>query len=330
MSVASLPHGHRAAANFDRRQGPLDAKDASGQASQYVNALNDVFGAHPGARASHAKGISVIGEFIPTGAAAEITCAPHLQADVCQVVGRFSVGGGNPRASDKAKSVRGFALRFWLPSGQSVDLVMISAPVFFVAKAEHFVPYLQARRPDPFTGKVDASRVQAFNAQHPDTQPQIDYLNATPVPASYASTAYWAVNAFKFIRPDGLSVYGRWRAEPVSGRVGLTSEELQLRSDDFLEPDLQMRLAGGPVEFDLWIQVAHPTDNVNNPTVEWPDDRHQIKVGRVRLHALADPTADDLIYSPVNLPAGIAPSEDPILQARQPAYAESLARRMVK
>lgn len=327
MTVQAIPNVVPASAQAERRRGVGDSQPS---AAQYVDALNDVFGAHPCARASHAKGVSVVGNFVPTGAAAEITSAVHLQKDLCQVVGRFSVGGGNPQASDKAKTVRGFALRFWLPSGNSVDLVMISAPVFFVAKAEHFIPYLQARRPDPITGKPDPARVHAFNAQHPDTKPQIDYLNATPVPASYASTAYWAVNAFKFTRPDGLTVHGRWRAEPVSGRVGLSAEELALRTDDFLEPDLQMRLLGGPIEFDLWVQVALPDDDPTNPTIEWPEDRHQINVGRVTIHSLADTTADDLVYNPVNLPAGIAPSADPILQVRLPAYAESLERRMMR
>lgn len=173
---------------------------------QFVDALNGVFGVHPGARASHAKGVCVAGEFVPSGAAAAFTVAAHLQRQRSTVIGRFSVGGGNPRASDKAKTVRGLALRFEFGAGRTTDLVMISAPVFFVAKAEHFIGFMEARRPDPATGKPDPERIRAFNDAHPDTRPQIEYLSRTAVPASYGTTAYWAVNAFKFTGAHAVSI----------------------------------------------------------------------------------------------------------------------------
>jgi catalase len=292
-----------------------------------VNALNGTFGVHPGMRASHAKGTCTAGEFRGTAEAAALTTAAHLQGPPVKVVARFSVGGGNPKASDKSRSVRGLALRFDLPDGKTTDLILITAPVFFVAKPEHFVGFVEARKPDPATGKPDPAKVKAFNDAHPDTKPQIDYLNSAPIPASYAQAPYRGVNAFKFTNAEGKTVYGRWRAEPVAGRAGLTDAQLQSLPDDFLKDELRGRLGQGPVEFDLWVQVAEPGDDVTDPTQQWPATRREVKVGRISLREFTDLACDPIMFNPVALPPGIEPSEDPILQVRLPAYVISVARR---
>lgn len=295
---------------------------------QSVDALKGVFGAHPGARASHAKGVCAAGTFLPNANAKAITTAPFLQREATPMIGRFSVGGGNPKASDKGKSVRGLAVRFDAGSASPTDLVMISAPVFFVSKAEHFIPFLEARRPDPATGKPDGARVKAFNEAHPDTKPQIDYLASAPVPASYGSAPYWAVNAFRFTNAHGNTVHGRWRAEPVAGRQGLSEEQLKSLPDDFLAGELEHRLKKAPVEFDLWVQVAGPGDALNDPTVQWPADRPEHNVGRLRFDKFEAQACDQVMFNPVSLPKGIAPSDDSTLLMRLPAYGVSLSRRM--
>ncbi|HEX4968924.1 MAG TPA: hypothetical protein VFV44_10405, partial [Nitrospiraceae bacterium] len=46
---------------------------------QIVDAFNAVFGVHPGARATHAKGVVLEGTFSPTAKAADVSKASHLQ-----------------------------------------------------------------------------------------------------------------------------------------------------------------------------------------------------------------------------------------------------------
>src|SRR5438105_7110128 len=46
---------------------------------QIVDAFNGVFGVHPGARATHAKGVVLEGTFTPTGKATVVSKASHLQ-----------------------------------------------------------------------------------------------------------------------------------------------------------------------------------------------------------------------------------------------------------
>jgi catalase len=293
----------------------------------YVDALNAVFGKHAGAHASHAKGLCVAGSFTATGEGKAVTTAGFLQGGTTPVTGRFSVGGGNPRASDKGKSVRGLAVRFSPENGELTDLVMISTPVFFVSKAEHFIPFLEARRPDPATGKPDAAKVKAFNDSHPDTKPQAEYLGSTPVPASYGTTPYWPVSAFKLTNAEGKTVHARWRFEPRTGRLGLTEEELKTLPDDFLAQEIEQRLAKGPVEFDAWLQLASPSDNVTDPTLQWPADRPQINVGRLALQKLAPQDCDKQMFNPLTLARGIGASDDSTLHVRPAVYGVSLSRR---
>lgn len=293
----------------------------------YVDALNAVFGRHAGAHASHAKGLCVAGSFTATGDAKALTTAGFLQGGTTPVTGRFSIGGGNPRASDKGKTVRGLALRFSPANGELTELVMISAPVFFVSKAEHFIPFLEARRPDPATGKPDAAKVKAFNESHPDTKPQAEYLAGTPVPASYGTAPYWAVSAFKFSNAEGKTVHARWRFEPRAGRLGLSEDELKTLPDDFLAGEIGQRLAKGPVEFDAWLQLAAPSDNVTDPTVQWPADRPQVNVGRLALQKLAPEGCGTQMFNPLALARGISASDDSTLHVRPAVYGASLGRR---
>ena len=112
---------------------PIVAGAEEAQPEDLVNALNGVFGAHAGKRAAHTKGICLKGNFAPTAEAPSLTKAPHFAGPV-PVVARFSLGGGNPAASDAQKdNVRGLAIHFDLGKGNTTDLLGISAPMF-VAK----------------------------------------------------------------------------------------------------------------------------------------------------------------------------------------------------
>jgi len=235
---------------------------------------------------------------------------------------RFSVGGGSPNASDKGKTVRGLAMHI----GKDWDLVLLSSPVFMVATPEEFIAFMNARRPDPATGKSDPARVKAFNDVTPSTQAQIAYLSKTPVPASYAQTPYWGVNAFVLTKSNGESVHGRWRVEPKAGRLGLTEEQLNQTSDDFLGPELMQRLSTDPVVFSLWLQVAQKGDDIKDPSVAWPDTNPQVRMGEIEITSI-DNGCHSSMFNPALLPKGISLSADPTLQVRAGAYGVSLGRR---
>src|SRR6476661_6437766 len=64
---------------------------------QLVDALNGVFGKHPGDRAAHTKGICLTGLFTPSADAPSLSKAPQFAKGV-PIIARFSLGGGNPQA----------------------------------------------------------------------------------------------------------------------------------------------------------------------------------------------------------------------------------------
>ena len=251
-----------------------------------------------------------------------VTEGPLWHKKQVPVQARFSVGGGNPKASDKGKTVRGLALHI----GQDWDLVLISAPVFMVATPEEFVGFMQARQPDPTTGKPNPERVKAFNSATPSTQAQIAFLEKAPIPASYAQTPYWGVNAFVLTNAKGQHVLGRWRIEPTAGHVGLSPDQLAHASVDFLNPELTQRLKHGPVVFNLWLQLAQQGDDVKNPSVAWPASTPEVHMGQIEITSF-DTACEPTMFNPAVLHKGIAVSEDPTLLVRAGSYGVSLGRR---
>ena len=305
------------------------APDAKAQTSpvELVDALNGVFGKHK-ARASGAKGFCVAGQFEASSSAAAITRANLFQADKrTPVIGRFSIGGGNPKAPDNAKSVRGIAVRA-TDGNERLDWVFVSAPHFFAQTPEQFASFLKVRAPDPATGKMNPEAIAAFSKANPATTKQGAYLNSQPVPASYATVPYWSTNAFIATHASGKTQALRWRFEPVAGRVGLTDDEVKAKGGDFLHAELVERLAKGPVAFHVMAQLAQPGDQLTDPTEPWPADRVEVNMGRLVIGRITEQACDTETFLPTTLPAGIAPSADPVLNARAGAYAVSLGRRL--
>ena len=141
---------------------------------QLVDALNGVFGKHPGDRAAHTKGICLTGQFMPAPDAPSLSKARQFAKPV-GITARFSLGGGNPQAPDNAQdNVRGLAVRFDLGNGANSDLVMISAPVFILREDARALCRFsangglgrqrQAQRLLPSPSRVDAAECLAHVA----------------------------------------------------------------------------------------------------------------------------------------------------------------------
>lgn len=325
-SILSLLSGAALAAEPDA---PRPAA-ATASPVAMVDALEGTFGKHAGLRRSHAKGVCAAGHFTGTAEGAALSHAEIFSGARIPATLRFSGPGGNPKVSDKGKTVRGLAIRLQAPTDGAFDTVMISAPVFFVSRPEHFAGFIESRKPDPKTGMPDPQRVAAFNAAHPDTAPQIEYLRATPVPASFATTPYFGVHAFRFVDGDGEGRWVKWSFEPVAGVQGLDDEALKSKPDQFLVDELRKRVADGPVSFDMVVQLGQSDDVLDDATKAWPATRERVVVGRLVVDSVsadAGGACDPILFNPLALPAGIEPSADPILHARPAAYAVSVARR---
>ena len=300
---------------------PAAAEEA--QPDELIDALNAVFGKHAGLRAAHTKGICVKGNFTPTPEATKLTKATPFAAPV-PLVGRYSLGGGNPQASDGQKdNVRGIAMHFQLPDGSNSDLLLVSAPIFAAKDPDQFLELLRT------VASGDKEKIDAFFKANPNTTKQKAWLTARPTPASYATADYFGVHTFYLTNDKGERRGVKWEAQPVDGFLGLTDEEAKAKGADFYAADLNERFAKGPVDYNLFAVLGKPGDQDDDPTSEWPTDRERVKMGVISISGLEQSEAcNDGIFDPNQLADGIEPSpNDKILPMRSSDYAVSFARR---
>src|SRR5918993_1629307 len=232
-------------------QGAQTQPGSSGDADveAIVNALFAVSGNHKGVRASGAKGVCVKGVFTPSPDAPSLSKAPHFTQTI-PMTARFSMGGGNPNISDKTKpTTRGFAMEFEDPSGTMV-FYFVTAPVFSTRTPRQLLDFITVRLPGP-DGKPDPEKIKAFAAANPETTRQAAWLNARPVPASYAGVDYWGVQAYTLTNEKGGATIAKLKAVAGAGQLGLTDDELKVKPDNFYGDELKERLGTGPVTFDF-------------------------------------------------------------------------------
>ena len=306
-----------------------DAPPAKPLPVALVDSFNKLSGGpHAGYRANHAKGVVVEGEFTPSQEAASLSRAPHFAASVPVVV-RFSNGTGVPTMpdTDPNGSPHGIAIRFLLPGGATTDIVSISADRFPVATPEDFLALLNAiSQSGPTAAKP--TPVEQFLGSHPAALKWV--TTPRPAPDSFATLAFYGINAFKFTNAKGVTQYARYQILPVTGEHALNEADTAKAGPDYLMDELPARVAKSPVKYRLLAQLARDGDVVNDATVAWPADRQLVELGTLTLNkAVKDQTASHktLLFNPVALPAGIEPSDDPILLARFPAYAVSFGQR---
>lgn len=290
-----------------------------------VDVIAEHEGAHPGFRAAHAKGRCFDAAFQATPEVAALTTAAHLQGQDVAAVVRFSAASPKPDAADWAQDVGGMAVKFLLPDGRETDIVAINLPVFFVRDPEHFIEFTKARYSNP--------KLLGFALRHPESWRALAYAarHRPRVMAGRWETTYFGIHAFRWTAPDGAQVYVRYELQPESGERTITRAEARARGRDFLNTDLAERLQDGPVGFQLVLQVADPSDAVDDPTRPWPRTRRRVSAGRLEIRGLSedqDAGCERRVFDPTHVIEGIECSHDPVLAARREAYSVSIERRL--
>lgn len=299
------------------------AEEAS-LAEQIVDALNKADGVYPGYRANHAKGLVAEGHFTPAPSARGLSKAILFGSPNVRATFRFSSGSGIPTIADSSPRANphGLSIKFHLPDGSETDMVLNSRKFFPVASGEEFRDLeLAIAASEPGAAKPTA--LDSFIATHP--------LVAVPLetPASLAEEQYNGLNAFILTNSSGVKHAVRYLAVPAK-IAHLTREEAALREPNFLFEEIRTRLGKGPVTFELKAQVASPEDPITDATKPWPADRRVVALGTLTIErVVADSAAaeKELLFLPGAVIEGIDPSEDPLIQARDDAYAVSFARR---
>ncbi len=292
--------------------------------TQIVDAFNKIYGAHPGFRANHAKGVVVEGHFKASPEAAKLSRAVLFNGSTIPVTVRFSDGGGLPTVPD-ADNPHGMAIKYHLPGGADTDMVIVSLKFFPVGSGEEFRDLLVAiseSGPDaPKPTKLDQ-----FVASHP----AVAKSGATvATPASFADENYFGIDAFVFVDKAGNKQAVRYQMLPEK-LVHLSTEEAAKKSPDFLMDELPKRVAAKPVVFHLKAQLAAPGDQTKDPSQPWPDDRKVVDLGTLTLDSnVPDSMAaqKQLLFMPTALTDGIELSDDTLPVVRAGAYAVSFSRR---
>ncbi len=299
-------------------------------ADRIVDALEAHDGKHPGFRRAHAKGLCFSGTFDSNGQGGELSRASVFQPGRYPLIGRFSTGGGMPQAPDGRVVFHAVGLSFSLPHGELWRAALDDVPIFPVATPQAFFDFQRATAPDPATGKPDAARIAAYLAVHPETRAFNQWLKDNPVPSSFANGTYYSINAFRFTDAEGVQHFVRWSLVPEAAFEALDKSTLSTLDKNYLFGEVIGRIQQGPQRWHLLLSVAEPGDTIDNATVQWPASRRAIDAGTLTIdHASLedDGACRDITFDPLVLPAGIGPSDDPLLSARSAAYSSSLTRR---
>lgn len=293
--------------------------------ARFTDGFEEVFGVHPGFRRNHAKGVGVSGFFESNGNGVRLSKAAVFRPGRVPVLGRFSLGGGNPFAPDTVSAPRGLGLQFALPDGELWRTAMLHLPVFPFRTPEAFYEQLFAFRPDPSTGQPDPAKVQAFLAHHPESAEVLKFIKSHPAPSGFGDATFHSLNAFRFINAANESTPVRWILTPAQPWKTTPSQD-----KDFLFDALIAQIHRRPLQWRLIVIIGQPGDPTNDATIPWPAERQQIDVGTLTLDRVESDetsTATDLNFDPLVLPAGITPSDDPLLSARSAVYSQSFTRR---
>jgi catalase len=295
--------------------------------TQIVDALNKTFGAHAGYRANHAKGVVVEGSFKASPAAATLSRASLFDGSTIAVTVRFSDSTGVPNLPDGSDlaNPHGMAIKYHLPDGSDTDMVINSLKFFPVSSGEEFRDLFLALAASP-PEAAKPTKFEQFAAGHP-TVPAA--LATASTPDSFAAEEYYGINAFVFVDKTGNRRPVRYQMVPERV-VHLDPADAAKRPPDFLIDELPERLKRGKAMFHLKAQLAAPGDSTNDATKPWPDDRQVVELGELTIDK---PVANSLeaqkalLFLPGQVTDGIEPSDDPLIDTRNGAYAESFSRR---
>ncbi len=138
--------------------------------NEILQKFDVLFGAHPGFRPAHAKGIMLHGTFTPTAEAAMLSRAPHFNRPSTPASVRFSNSTGIPVIPDNDPNAdpRGCAIRFHLADRVHTDIVAHSTNAFPARTGQDFLEFLTAITLTDLT-HIPGSPLEKYLGTHPAT-----------------------------------------------------------------------------------------------------------------------------------------------------------------
>ncbi|XP_030805841.1 catalase [Camarhynchus parvulus] len=295
-------------------------------------------------RVVHAKGAGAFGYFEVTH---DIT--QYCKAKVFEHIGkrtplaiRFSTVAGESGSADTVRDPRGFAMKFYTEDG-NWDLVGNNTPIFFIRDAMLFPSFIHSQKRNPQTHLKDPDMVWDFWSLRPESLHQVSFLfSDRGIPDGYRHMNGYGSHTFKLVNADGSAVYCKFHAKTDQGIKNLSVEEagrLASTDPDYAIRDLYNAIAKGNFpSWSFYIQVMTFEEAEKFPfnpfdvTKVWPhSDYPLIPVGKLVLNR--NPVnyfaeVEQMAYDPSNMPPGIEPSPDKMLQGRLFSYPDTHRHRL--
>ena len=295
--------------------------------TQLVDDFHAAFGKHH-ARANHAKGVILEGNFAPTDDASALSKAAVFAGPSVPVTIRFSDFGGIPDIPDNIGEAnpRGLAIKFRSGSDADLDVVAHSFNGFPTTTADELGMLLRAIGSSG-PGAAKPTALDKFLESHPIAKTFLTTQN--PPPVSYATTAYFGVNSVAFTNPKNERHFVRYRFVPEAGEHYLDEATRKSMGPNYLTEEIAKRIAAAPIRFDWYAQLAGPGDKIEDPSIAWPENRTLAKLGTISVERIApdQATADkSLLFMPGTFPNGIE-GADPMFAVRNAAYPVSFGER---
>lgn len=298
--------------------------EANQQEQRVVNEIEEVFGEHKGYRRAHARGAGYKGLFKGSGEAIELTDAPHFHNIQVPVLVRFSHFSPDPTWADAMSPVKGMAVQFKIGPKEVTNIVSVTSPVFFTRSPERFAEMLEVSRSFQ-QGRPKLAELAKLLTDFPEVRAMFSSMKKMAVPESFATGIYHSIHAFYFEK-EGKKQAVKYVFEPDTGEDKRSLKDMKDLAFGHYEQELAERTARSSVSFKLYATIGEAEDPTDDPTRDWPKDRERIFLGRLMIEA-PDDEAEQALYDPTVMTAGISCSDDPILQFRRGAYRHSYKKR---
>ncbi|RFU27762.1 hypothetical protein B7463_g8571, partial [Scytalidium lignicola] len=286
-------------------------------------------------RVVHAKAVGAWGEFELTNDISHLTTAKFLNSvgKKTSVLFRVSTTGGEKGSADTVRDVRGFSVKFFTEEGNH-DIVGNHVPAFFIRDPVQFPSLNRSHKKHPQTNRHDDTMFWDFHVHHPEsTHALLHLFGSRGIPASVRRITGFGVHTFKLVAPDGSFKYCKFHFRPARGSANISSSEatrLASINPDYHNQDMFDAISRKdyPV-WHLYIQIMEPEQAENyglavfDITKVWPHKDFPL-IPPNNYFAEIEQAA----FSPSNMVPGIAPSPDPMLQARMFAYPDAQRYRL--
>ncbi|RVX71666.1 hypothetical protein B0A52_03850 [Exophiala mesophila] len=296
-------------------------------------------------RVVHAKASAARGFYEVTDDVSDITDADFLNGigKKTEVLMRIPTTGPEKGSADTVRDFRGFAIKFKTNEGNQ-DWVFNNQPVFFVRDPVKFPSLNRSHKRHPGTNSTNADMFWDFHVNNQESVHALMFLfGDRGLPASVRTLNGYSGNTYKFTKDNGSSyVYVRVHFISNQGIHWLTNAQGAKYAGT--EPDKHMLdlqdaiNRGDYPSWDLHVQVIRPEEideapvDIFDMTKVWPKKQFPLrKLGRVTLNKNPDnwfAEVEQAAFSPSNMVPGIAPSPDPMLQARMFAYPDAQRYRL--